>query len=197
MTKASRSLLPILALLALGLVGFGVFAFRDLEKRGAGQSHAAIGAPFSLKTTDGAPFSDADLRGRPHLVFFGYTHCPDVCPTALAQMSATLAALGPDARIGGLFVSVDPARDDAKTLKDYLSSFDPRIVGLTGSEAQIRAAAKAFRAYYKLHEPDASGDYVVDHTGVVYLMDRNGRFVSAFNLDRPAGAAAAELRPYL
>ena len=197
MTKAARSLLPILALLALGLVGFGVFAFRDLERRGAGQSYAAIGAPFALRTTEGAPFSDADLKGRPHLVFFGYAHCPDVCPTALAQMSAAFEALGRDARVGGLFVSVDPARDDAKSLKDYLSSFDPRIVGLTGDAEEIRAAAKAFRVYYKLHEPDASGAYAVDHTGVVYLMDKNGRFVNAFNLDRPAKEAAAELKAYL
>ncbi|WP_374308891.1 SCO family protein [Methylocella sp.] len=195
MTAATRSLLLILGLFGLGLVISGAYVLSRGPERAAGA--AAIGAPFDLATTQGARFSDAGLKGEPHLVFFGYTHCPDVCPTTLAQISSAFAALGKDAKIGALFVTVDPERDTPEALKDYLSSFDPRIVGLTGTDGEIRAAARAFRAYYRKNPPDASGGYAMDHTGVVYLMDREGRFIGALNLERPAADVAKELSAYL
>ncbi|MBV9968400.1 MAG: SCO family protein, partial [Xanthobacteraceae bacterium] len=153
--------------------------------------------PFRLVDQNGAPFSDQDLKGKPFLVFFGFTHCPDVCPTALFEMSEILRKLGSDAdRTSALFITVDPERDTPASMKDYLSSFDPHIHGLTGDPAALAAVAKAYRVYYK-KVPLDGGDYTMDHTAIVYLMDKDGRFISPFNMKRTADAAAADLRKYL
>ena len=158
---------------------------------------SAIGGPFSLVDQDGRPVTDKDLRGRPFLVFFGFTHCPDVCPTALFEISEVLGKLGPDAqRVSALFVTIDPERDTPVQMKDYLSSFNPRLVGLTGDPAAIAAVAKEYRVYVK-KVPLDHGDYTMDHTALVYLMDKDGRFVSPFNLKRSTEDAAADLRRYL
>ncbi len=158
---------------------------------------ATVGGPIQLTDQNGRPFSDQSLRGKPFLVFFGFTHCPDVCPTALFEVSEIMRALGPDAaRTAALFISVDPERDTPAALKEYLSSFDPHLQGLTGDPAAIAAVAKAYRVYYK-KVPLEGGDYTLDHTALVYLMDKQGRFVAPFNLKRPPEAAAADLRKYL
>ena len=130
-------------------------------------------------------------------MFFGYTHCPDVCPTTLSDISQMLTALGPDAKVGVLFVTVDPERDTPAVLKDYLSSFDPRITGLTGERAAIDAMLREYRVYAK-KVPAGGTDYSMDHTAVVYLMNKDGGFVQSFNaeLDKPKEAALA-LRRYL
>lgn len=156
-----------------------------------------VGGPFRLTNQDGRSVTDADFRGKPFLVFFGFTHCPDVCPTALFEMSETFRRLGPDAdKVRGLFISVDPERDTPEKLKQYLSSFDPRIVGLTGTATEIAEVTKAYKVYAK-KVPLEGGDYTMDHSAIVYLMDRQGRFVAPFNLKRPADEAAADLRRYL
>jgi protein SCO1 len=161
------------------------------------QQIAAIGGPFKLTDQNGQIVTDQDLKGRPFLVFFGFTHCPDVCPTTLFDVSEILRALGPDAdRTGALFITVDPERDTPAVMKDYLSSFDPHLSGLTGNPAEIAAVAKAYRVYFK-KVPLEQGGYTMDHTAIVYLMDKDGRFVSPFNLKRPTDAAAADLRRYL
>jgi protein SCO1/2 len=158
---------------------------------------AAIGGPFKLTDQNGQVVTDQDLKGHPFLVFFGFTHCPDVCPTTLFEVSEVLRALGPDAdRTRALFVTVDPERDTPRVMKDYLSSFDPHLSGLTGDPAEIAAVAKAYRVYFK-KVPQEDGGYTLDHTAIVYLMDKTGRFVSPFNLKRPTDAAAADLRRYL
>jgi protein SCO1/2 len=158
---------------------------------------AAIGGPFSLTDQNGNTLTDQDLKGKPFLVFFGYTNCPDFCPTTMFEISEVLKKLGPDAdRTRALFITVDPDRDTPAALKDYLSSFDPHIVALTGDQEAISAVAKAYRAYYK-RVPLKEGGYTMDHLVLVYLMDKNGRFVSRFKLDRPVDASAAELRKYL
>jgi protein SCO1/2 len=158
---------------------------------------SAIGGPFSLIDQDGRTVTDKDLRGRPFLVFFGFTHCPDVCPTALFEISEVLGKLGPDAqRVSALFVTIDPERDTPVQMKDYLSSFNPRLVGLTGDPAAIAAVAKEYRVYVK-KVPLDHGDYTMDHTALVYLMDKDGRFVAPFNLKRSTEDAAADLRRYL
>ncbi len=142
---------------------------------------SSIGGPFRLTTQDGRVLSDADMKGRPFAVFFGYTFCPDVCPTTLWQLSEDLKALGKDGdRLGILFVTVDPERDTAEQLKTYLSAFDPRITGLTGERAAIDQAVRAYRVFYKKNAPP-DGPVTFDHTAVVMLMDAGGRFVGTLD----------------
>jgi protein SCO1 len=161
-----------------------------------GQAAAAVGGPFQLEDQNAKPVSDADMKGRPFLVFFGFTHCPDICPTTLFEMSQIMRALGPDAdRAGALFITVDPERDTPAVMKDYLSNFDPHLRGLTGDQAAISAAIKAYRVYAK-KVPLENGDYTMDHTAVVYLMDKDGHFVAPFNVNRSPDAEAADLRRY-
>jgi len=158
---------------------------------------AAIGGPFSLTDQNGRTVTDQDFKGRPFLVFFGFTHCPDICPTTMFEISEIFKKLGPDGdRVRAVFITVDPERDTPAALKDYLSSFDPRIVGVTGDEAAITAVAKAYRAYYK-RMPLAEGGYTMDHTAIIYLMDKQGRFVAPFKLDKSPQNAAKELRKYM
>ena len=158
---------------------------------------AAIGGPFQLTDQSGQTVTDQSLKGRPTLIFFGYTHCPDVCPTTLFEMSEVLKAMGADAeRVNAYFVSVDPERDDAATIKSYLSSFDPHLKGLTGPPAVVADVLREYRVYAR-KVPSKDGDYTMDHTALIYLMDRNGRFVSPFNLNRTPEEAATDLKRYL
>jgi protein SCO1/2 len=158
---------------------------------------AMIGGPFQLSDQNGQPVSEHSLKGKPTLIFFGFTHCPDICPTALFEMSELLRALGQDAdRLNVYFVSVDPERDTAATLKDYLSSFDSRIKGLSGDPAAVAKIMTSYRVYAR-KVPLKDGDYTMDHTALVYLMDRDGRFVAPFDIKRKPEAAAADLRRYL
>ena len=164
---------------------------------GGGPGPSAIGGPFKLIDQNGKPITDQDLKGRPFLVFFGYTHCPDICPTTLFDVSELMRALGKDAdRTAALFITVDPERDTPAVMKDYLSSFDPHLRGATGDQAAIDAAEKAYRVYAK-KVPADNGDYSMDHTALVYLMDKQGRFVAPFSLKRRPEEAAADLRRYL
>jgi protein SCO1 len=160
-------------------------------------SASAIGGPFDLVDENGKPFTDQNMRGKPYLVFFGYTHCPDICPTTLYDMSQVFRKLGPDAdKVGALFITVDPARDTQPVLKDYLASFDPHLRGLTGGQDAIDQAIRDYRVYAK-KVPLQGGDYAMDHTALVYLMDKDGRFVAPFNMQRTADAEAADLRRYM
>jgi protein SCO1/2 len=158
---------------------------------------AAIGGPFQLTDQHGKAITDKSLRGKPTLIFFGYTHCPDVCPTSLFEMSEVLRAMGKDAdKVNAVFISVDPERDTPATMKDYLSSFDPHLEGLSGDPAETAKVITSYRVYAK-KVPTKDGDYTMDHTALIYLMDRVGRFVSPFNLKRTPEEAAAELKQYL
>lgn len=158
---------------------------------------AAIGGPFQLTDQTGKAVTDKDLKGKPTLIFFGYTHCPDVCPTSLFEMSEVLRALGKDAdKVNAVFISVDPERDTPATMKDYLSSFDPHLEGLSGDPAETARVITSYRVYAK-KVPTKDGDYTMDHTALIYLMDREGRFVSPFNLKRTPEEAAADLKRYL
>jgi len=194
--KASRIALVVSAFVA-GLVLFLAILF--IAGRGTAPitpAAAAIGGPFQLTDQNGKPTSDQDLKGKPFLVFFGFTNCPDVCPTTLFEVSEVMRALGKDAdRTAALFVTVDPERDTPDKLKDYLSSFDPHVQGLTGDPNAITAVEKAYRVYAKKVPID--GGYTMDHTAIVYLMDKQGRFVAPFSLKRKPDEAAADLRRYL
>ena len=154
---------------------------------------AGIGGPFELTTHEGKRLSSADLAGTPFALFFGFTHCPDVCPTTMLELSNAMKALGADAdRMRFLFVSVDPERDTPEQLKLYLSNFDPRITGLAGTPQEIAAVAKAYRAIYE-KVPTKDG-YTYNHTALVYLMGRDGRLVGTINYQESVEAQLKKLR---
>jgi protein SCO1/2 len=158
---------------------------------------AAIGGPFQLTDQAGQIVTEKSLQGRPTLIFFGFTHCPDVCPTSLFEISEVLRAMGEDAdRVNAYFISVDPERDTDAAMKDYLSSFDPHLKGLTGDPDAVAKVISGFRVYAR-KVPLKDGDYTMDHTALIYLMDRGGHFVSPFNLKRTPEEAAADLKRYL
>lgn len=181
------------ASLAVGLLVM-TWLMGDLRKVAA---PAAIGGPFQLTDQAGQAVTEKNLKGRPTLIFFGFTHCPDVCPTSLFEISEVLRAMGKDAdKVNAFFVSVDPERDTQAAMKDYLSSFDPHLKGLTGNAEQVAKVLSAYRVYAK-KVPLKDGDYTMDHTALIYLMDRDGNFVAPFNMKRKPEEAAAELKRYL
>ncbi len=154
---------------------------------------SVIGGPFELAATTGGIVSNESLKGKPLAVFFGYTFCPDVCPTTLLDLSTVIKQLGTEAdRMNYLFVSVDPGRDTMEQIKLYLSSFDPHIVGATGTEAQIADMARKFRAIY---EKVATKDgYTINHTATTYLMDARGQFYGTLAYQENAGVVVAKLK---
>ena len=156
-----------------------------------------FGGPFSLTDQNGMRRTDMDFRGKYMLIFFGYTHCPDVCPTTLAVEAEALGKLGERAgQIVPILVSVDPKRDTPDRLKDYLSAFGPNFVGLTGTDEEIEKAADAYEVYYRAHLDGRFGgaeDYSVDHTGNVYLMSPEGKFVAYYSPGIRPDELAADL----
>ena len=197
MKSRTSHILVVFSAFVGGLVIFlGVILYMT-DYQGTVGGPSAIGGPFRLIDQDGKLITDQDFKGRPFLVFFGYTHCPDICPTTLFEISEVLRAMGKDAdRVNALFVTVDPERDTAAAMKDYLSSFDPHLRGATGDRKAIDTAEKEYRVHAK-KVPTDNGGYSMDHTALVYLMDKQGRFVAPFKLDRKPEAAAADLRHYL
>ncbi len=195
--------LGLIVLLGLAIV---VLALRPQGQRTANAAGEAVavaggislGGPFRLTDDKGRAVTDADYRGRWMLVFFGYSNCPDECPLTLQKMAGALSKLGPLAgKIAPLFITVDPARDTPGRLATYLANFDPRITGLTGSDAQIAAAAKAYRVYYAPAKHEESGADLVSHSTFLYLMDPAGKFRALLPSDADAGKLAAELRAAL
>jgi protein SCO1 len=183
----------VATLVAVAIVGLAAFMLTSP----AGRPRAAlIGGAFALEDGAGKTISDQTLKGRPFLVYFGYTHCPDVCPTELARISDILGKMG-DKPIPALFITVDPERDTPKVMQDYVSSFNPAIVGLSGSPQAVEATEKTFRVFARKGEKQPDGDYSMDHSSIVYLMDKNGGFVEAFNVERPPEDAAKDLEKYL
>lgn len=200
MTSRTNHMLLVAAAFLTGLCVFlGGLWYVTGNLGPAGISTAStVGGPFKLVDQDNKPVTDQDFKGKPWLVFFGYTHCPDVCPTTLFDVSEMLRAMGKDAdRTAALFITVDPERDTPAVMKEYLSSFDPRLMAATGDRASIDAAEKAYRVYAKKVPTGKDGDYSMDHTAMVYLMDKQGRFVAPFNLKRTPAEAAAEMKKYL
>ena len=182
----------LLALVLVLALGAAIIAWR-VSSTGfdaTGQEQAMIGGHFALIDQDGHARTDRDFHGKWLLVYFGYTYCPDVCPTTLQDMATTLRRLGPKARgIVPLFVTLDPARDHPAVLKKYLAAFGPNFEGLTGTPRQIASVAHAYRVYYEKRALPGGG-YSVDHASAIYLMDPNGQFVTI--LDDQRGAAALE-----
>ena len=189
-TLAIRTFATLVAVAVLGLVAFMLTSSPERPRA------ALIGGAFSLEDGSGKTVSDQTLRGRPFLVYFGYTHCPDVCPTELARISDVLSQMG-DKSIPALFITVDPERDTPKLMQEYVSSFNPAIIGLSGSRQEVDAAEKTFRVFARKGESQADGDYSMDHSSIIYLMDKNGAFVEAFNVERPPKEAAKDLERFL
>ncbi len=180
------------ALLALAAGLAAIVAVTVAAKAPSGET--AKRRAFELETVDGRPFRSAALAGKPYLVFFGFTHCPDVCPTALFELSALLKDIGPAAdRIVTLFVTIDTERDTAKLLKLYMTSFDPRIIALRGDDAQTKAAADAFSAFYR-KVPPASDRYTMDHTAGHFLIRADGRLQGMLDMHEPRETQLQKLR---
>jgi protein SCO1/2 len=187
-----------LAAIAAGAVCLLLLASATLWLLGTPpRATASVGGPFRLSASNGRIIDNRSFPGRYKLLYFGYTHCRDICPTTLAALAGALQMLGQKAdRIQPLFVTVDPERDTATVLRTYLAGFTPRLLGLTGTPKQIAAIERAYRVTSIVH-PTASGGYDLDHSSVLYLMGPNGRFVAPLRADEPAAAMAATLARYL
>ena len=188
-----RARLPIL----IGFAALAVVLVAFVQLRAppsATVSAVDIGGPFELVDTAGRPVTEKTLLGKPSAVFFGFTYCPEVCPTTLTEITAALNALGRDAeKLNVVLVSVDPERDTPEQLKLYLSNFDSRIQGFTGTPEAVAKAAKAYRVFYK-KVPVDGGEYTVDHSSAVYLFDRKGRFVEPIGYGTPHDRVVAQLK---
>jgi protein SCO1/2 len=183
---------PILSGIAVAIV----FLMLSQSLVRAANSPVTIGGPFTLTAADGTTVTEQTYRGKWLLVFFGFTSCPDTCPTALLEIGAALDKLGPDAdKLQPLFITVDPLRDTPAVMENYTQSFDPRIVGLTGTPQQIAAVAQEYGVYYAPRKigPGVE-DYVMDHGSYLYLMDPEGKFVRGFDADTSGGRIAEAVR---
>jgi protein SCO1/2 len=150
-----------------------------------GRGH--VGGPFNLTDQTGKQRTDTEFRGKLLIVYFGYTTCPDICPTDLMQIGLAIDQLGAAGKdVQPIFISVDPERDTPEVLAQYVSSFHPRLIGLTGTPQQIRSVADAYKAYYAKYVPEGGGVYLIDHTGFTYLMGRSGEYLGFF----PPGSSA-------
>jgi protein SCO1/2 len=188
-------------LAAAGMVGAMAVAagatalWMGLALRAQVQSGATkIGGPFTLVDDTGAQVSEADLKGKPTVMYFGYTFCPEVCPTTLTDLVQWMQMIGRDAdRLNYVFVTVDPEHDTQKVMHDYVSAFDPRIRGLTGTSEQIAKVTKEYGVYYK-RIPTSDGGYVMDHSAILYLIDSKGKFAGLIANQEKTASAVAKLR---
>lgn len=181
------------ALTVLAAVGMVVVAALTAHAQKIGSS----GGSFELTDQTGKLFSSAALAGRPYAIFFGFTHCPDICPTTLIEMSNHLTALGADAdKLSVVFVSVDYERDTPDTLRAYMASFDARIIGLTGSEPQIAQAAQGWNVHYDRFT-ESNGSITIVHSAHVYLMDADNRLAATLNFQEPEAEQFAKLKKLL
>ena len=194
-----------LVALAAALVG-GLLAFAVLEgpreqlsRALPSTGKALVGGPFTLVDHTGRTVTDKDFRGRYMLVYFGFTHCPDVCPSGLQVMVAALEKVGAKAdQVTPILITVDPERDTPEQLASYVPSFHPRLVGLTGSPEQVAAALKSYRVYAKkVEDAKSAAGFTFDHTSLLYLMDRNGEYVAHFTHATPVDRIAERLAKVL
>ncbi len=196
--KSSRR--SVLAILAVALVAAIAIAARLLLWTGGDHAGvASIGGPFALIDQDGRAVTDQTYRGRWMLIYFGYTFCPDVCPTELAVVAQALDKLAPGDRnlVAPIFITIDPARDNPAVMKDYVAAFHPAMIGLTGSEEQVAVAMKAYKVYGAKAKSDDPANYTVDHSSILYLVGPDGRFTQHFPHGTSADDLAAALKKHL
>jgi cytochrome oxidase Cu insertion factor (SCO1/SenC/PrrC family) len=196
--------LRVLALTLLSFIALSTVPVSPSERSAAELMDAVmwnrepIGGPFALTDQNGTRRTDADFRGKLMLVYFGFTYCPDVCPTDLLQMALAVDQLGPAGEmVQPVFITLDPERDTPEHLKQYMPLFHPRFVGLTGDAIVIGAVARAYRVYYKKIEWDDRSEYTVDHSAFIYLMGRNGEYLGFFPPGTSADQLAEDMRPRL
>jgi protein SCO1 len=194
-----RILRYLIALVAGAAAGLAAYLILGLDSAPSGpptsSGQALIGGKFELVDQNGKTRTDADFRGRYMLVFFGYTHCPDFCPTGLQAMAETLDTLGKDGeKIQPIFITVDPDRDTPQVMKEYVVNFHPRLLGLTGSDAQIAKAAKAYRVYYARAGKPGTEDYLMDHSTFTYFMGPDGKYLTHFSHGTPPKTVAERIR---
>ena len=191
MPSRRQFLIALTALLLAFVIGGAALILKPRGTGPIGVGEALVGGSFSLTDHNGRRVTEEDFLGKPMLVFFGYTYCPDVCPTELQVMAAALEEMDPAGMaIQPVFISIDPARDTPGTLKAYVENFGPRLMGLTGTDAEVAAAARAYRVYYKKVEGGAGGAYLMDHSSIIYLMGADGKFVKHFTYSTDAKALA-------
>ena len=184
MTRTLRILLGVaISLMVIGTAGIAALMLIPApQPQVTSSAVGAIGGPFTLTATDGRTVTDETYRGKWVLIYFGFASCPDACPTALNNMGVALDRLGPDAaKLQPVFITVDPKRDTQQALAEYVKSFDPRIVGLTGTEDQVAAVVKEYRVYASAQPADAEGRYMVNHSNYFYLVNPDGKFVNVIN----------------
>ena len=192
-----KKLIPLIAALVIGAIAaYAMWEMTALKTEETGE--VLIGGPFALVNQDGKPVTDADYKGKLMLVYFGFTYCPDICPTDLSVMAQAMGQLGSDAaKVSPIFITVDPERDTVKQMKNYLSNFKPPIEGLTGDRKAIDAVLKAYRVYaLKVPRKDVN-DYTMDHSAYMYLMSRDGKYLTHFTHGTPPAQIANEIRRYL
>ena len=194
-SERSQRLTRRIAIAAVCLLLAAALATYALMQRGnplGGSGEALVGGPFTLVNQEGATVTEKTYLGRPMLLFFGFTYCPDVCPTELQVMSAALQELGDKGKdIQPVFVSIDPARDTPQVMAAYVANFGEKWIGLTGSDAQIAAMARAYKVFYaKVENKDAPDGYTMDHSSIIYLMGPDGKFVKHFTYSTDAKALA-------
>ena len=183
-----------LALLAALLVAGTAYYFSGQIQTATGTGTALVGGPFTLTDQDGRKVTEKDFLGKYMLVFFGYTYCPDICPTELQVMSAALDSLGPKAdAIQPVFITVDPQRDTPEVMKQYVGNFHPRLMGLTGTPDEIASVAKTYRVFFSRVENSAPDTYLMDHSTITYLMDPQGKFLKHFSYSTDSAALAKGL----
>lgn len=191
----TATLVATLFALVASLLLFGVFGIGMRPP----QATVQIGGPFTLLDSNGQSVTDRTFRGKWMLVYFGYTYCPDTCPTTLNEMAEALDKLGPDAaKIAPLFITVDPKRDTAAVLRDYVKAFDTRIHGLTGSPQQIATVAREYRVFYQRSDAEKDPkEYLIDHSSLIYVMNPAGQFTAYFSHDATPDNIATGLRKFM
>jgi protein SCO1/2 len=193
-----RRALTAVLLAVLVICGLLLYQLYQRTLIGNTTGEALIGGPFELVDQTGNKVTDQTYKGKLMLIYFGFTYCPDACPTALGVMSAAIEKLGTVGdRVVPILITVDPERDTPAVLKDYVSNFHPRMVGLTGTAEQIAQAAKAYRVFYQKAPGATPGEYLMDHTTLVYLMDENGKYITHFGPDATPDQMAKEIRKHL
>jgi cytochrome oxidase Cu insertion factor (SCO1/SenC/PrrC family) len=195
MSSANRGLVIFVAILA---VLVGAFGYENGWFGGGPRPTVPVGGPFSLTDQNGKTRTDVEFRGKLMLIYFGYTNCPDTCPATLTAMSKALDELGPAAAaVQPLFITVDPARDTVAQLKAYVANFSPRLIGLTGTPAQLQTVEREFRVFASKEPGGPVDDYLLDHSSFIYLMDRDGKLARLIPPGEKPADMAADIRKYL